>query len=99
MPKQDGLDFGSTLHRLDDTFELHQQTVAGGAHDAALVFSDIRIDDLGAKGLERRASPGFIGRDEPRVGDDIGRDDDLRCTPSSATGFLPRPRNRLYSRI
>jgi hypothetical protein len=43
-----------TLDRdgLDNTWELHQQTVAHRLDDAALVFGDFRIDEFAAVGSE-----------------------------------------------
>jgi len=37
---------------VDDAGELDQEPIAGGLDDAALVASDLRIDQLGAKRLE-----------------------------------------------
>ncbi len=41
-----------TAHRIDDTGKLHQQAVAGGLDDAALVLGDLRIEKLMAQRLE-----------------------------------------------
>ena len=35
-------------HRIDDAGKFHQQAVAGGLDDAAVVLGDLRIDELAA---------------------------------------------------
>ena len=39
-------------HRIDDAGKLHQQAVAGGLDDAAMVLGDLRIEKLMAQRFE-----------------------------------------------
>src|SRR5438094_8656006 len=39
-------------HRIDDAGKLHQHPVAGGLDDAAVVLSDLRIEELAAQRFE-----------------------------------------------
>ena len=39
-------------HRIDDTGKFHQHPVAGGLDDAAVVLSDLRIEELAAQRFE-----------------------------------------------
>src|SRR5689334_19526807 len=41
-----------TAHRIDDAGKLHQQAVAGGLDDAAVMLGDLRIDELMAQCFE-----------------------------------------------
>ena len=43
-------------HRIDDAGKLHQQAVAGGLDDAAVVLGDLRIDELAHACALRRSS-------------------------------------------
>jgi hypothetical protein len=54
------LDLGSAAHRVDDTAELHQQSVAGGLDDAAAMFGDLRVDEFPAMRLQPRKRALFV---------------------------------------
>jgi len=61
--------------RVDDAGEFDQKSVAGGLDEAALVIRDLRIDQLGAQGLETRERAFLVGPDQTRVAGDIGGQD------------------------
>ena len=44
------LHLGGAAHRIDDAREFHQQTIASGLDDAALMLGDLRIDQLRVDG-------------------------------------------------
>ena len=69
------LDFGRASQRIDDAGELDQQAVAGGLDDAAAVFGDFRIDQLGAQRLEPCERPFFVRTHQPRIAGHIGGED------------------------
>ena len=46
------LHFDRAAHRIDDAGKLHQQAVAGGLDDAAVVLGDLRIDEVAAQRFE-----------------------------------------------
>ncbi len=58
--------------RLDDTWELDQDAVAGRLYDAALVLGDLRIDQLAAMGSQPRQRAGFVLAHQAAVAGDIG---------------------------
>jgi len=62
-------------HRIDDTGKLHQHPVAGGLDDAALVFGDLRIDELIAQRLEALERAFLVRPHQPRIPRHIGGED------------------------
>jgi hypothetical protein len=50
-------------------------TVAHQLDDAAVVLCDRRIDDVGAKGLERRMGPRLVPAHHSAVADHVGNHD------------------------
>ena len=48
-------------YSIDDARELHQQAVAGGLDDAAVVFGDFRINELGAERFEALERAFLVG--------------------------------------
>jgi hypothetical protein len=46
------LHFDRAAHRVDDAGKFHQQAVAGGLYDAAVVFGDLQIKEIAAQRLE-----------------------------------------------
>jgi hypothetical protein len=46
------LDLGGTAHRINDTPELDQHSVAGVLYDAPAMLPDFRIEELAKKCLE-----------------------------------------------
>ena len=61
-----------TAHRIDDAGKLHQQAVAGGLDDAALVLGDLRIDELAAQRLEAFERAFLVRPHQPRIPRHIG---------------------------
>jgi hypothetical protein len=86
-----------TLHgdragdRLNDTRELDQDAVARGLDDAALVLSDLWIDQLATMGSEPRDSANLVLTHEASVADDIGGEygREPAFDPLFAQGSLP----------
>ena len=62
-------------HRIDDRAELDDGAVAHQLDDAAVVLGEQRIDDLGAKRLDRGERAGLVLLDQARIADDVGRHD------------------------
>jgi hypothetical protein len=54
------LPFSCTAHRVDDTGEFDQESVAGGLDYAAVVLRDLGIDQRGPKRLEPRQRAFFV---------------------------------------
>ena len=66
------LKFDRPLHRGHDAGELRQQTVAGSADQATMVFGQVGVDQLSAMAVERSARARLVGAYQPRVCDHIG---------------------------
>jgi len=62
-------------HRIDDAGEFHQHAVAGDLDDAALVLSDLGIDQFAPMRLQPRKGPFLVGTHEPAVTRDISGED------------------------
>ena len=62
-------------HRIDDAGKLHQQAVAGGLDDAAVVLGDLRIEELAAQRLEAFERPFLVRPHQPRIPRHIGGQD------------------------
>ena len=60
-------------HRVDDAGKLYQQPVAGGLDDAAAVLGDLGVDQFAPDRLQRRERAFLVGAHQPRIADDIGR--------------------------
>ena len=69
------LHLNSTAHRIDDAGKFHQQAVAGGIDDAALVLGDCRIDELAAQRLEAFERAFLVRPHQPRIPGHIGGED------------------------
>jgi hypothetical protein len=74
------LDLDGKANGLDRAGEFHENTVAHGLHDAAVVFAQFRLDQLAAKGLQPGKRALFVIAHEPAVPGDISRQDG--CQPS-----------------
>ena len=62
-------------HRIDDAGKFHQQPVAGGLDDAALVLGDLRIEKLAAQRLEAFERAFLVRPHQPRIPRHIGGED------------------------
>jgi hypothetical protein len=62
-------------HRIDDAGKLHQQAVAGGFHDAAVMLGDLRIEELAAQRLEAFERAFLVRPHQPRIPRHIGGED------------------------
>ena len=62
-------------HRIDDAGKLHQQAIAGGLDDAAMVLGDLRIEELAAQRLEAFERAFLIRPHQPRIPRHIGGED------------------------
>jgi len=88
------------LHRnrasdgLNDTRKFYQDAVAGRLDDAALMFGDLRVDKFPAMGSEPGKSASLVLAHQPRVSDDIGRENgrESALDPLTAQRFPPRLR-------
>jgi hypothetical protein len=94
------LDFDRAAHRVDDAAKLHQQAVAGGLDDAAMVLGDLRVAQLAPDRLQRGERAFLVRPHQPRPAGDIGGEDrheaacrdhavlpiDSRC--SARSGFI-----------
>src|SRR5689334_12195472 len=63
----------STAHH--DACEFHQQAVAGGLDDAAVVLGDLRIEKLAAQRLKAFERAFLIRAHQPRITRHIGGED------------------------
>jgi hypothetical protein len=66
------LQFHGTAHRVDDTREFRQNSVAGGVDDAAGMLADLRVDELAAMRLETLVGALLVRPHQPRVARHIG---------------------------
>ena len=62
-------------HRIDDAGKFHQQTVAGGLDDAALVLGHLRIEKLAAQRFEAFERAFLVRPHQPRIPRHIGGED------------------------
>jgi len=62
-------------HRIDDAGKLHQEAVAGGLNDAALVLGDLRIEKLAAQRFEAFKRALLVRSHQPRIPRHIGGKD------------------------
>ena len=62
-------------HGIDDAGELHQQAVAGGLDDAAVVLGDLRVEKLMAQRLEAFLRALLVRPHQPRIPRHIGGED------------------------
>jgi hypothetical protein len=66
------LDLDRTGDSIYDTWEFGQRPVAGQLEDTTLVFSNLRVDQLGPERLQSGQRADFIATHEPAVTDNIG---------------------------
>jgi len=59
-------------HRIDDAGKFHQQAVAGGLDDAAVVLGDLRIEELLPQRFEALVRALLVGAHQPRIAGHIG---------------------------
>ena len=85
------LDFNGAVHRVDDTPELDNCTIAGALDDATAMGGDSRVYQVTAEAAQARKGPVLVGSGKPRIADDIGYEDrrDFAGFPHGATP--PRP--------
>jgi hypothetical protein len=69
------LDFNGAVHRVDDTPELDNASVAGALNDPAMMDRDGRVDQVAAQRPEPRQNPVLVGSGKPRIADDVGHQD------------------------
>src|SRR5207245_3395880 len=69
------LHFDRAAHRIDDARKFHQQAVAGGLDDAAVVLGDLRIDELAAQRFEAFERALLVRPHQPRIPRHIGGED------------------------
>ena len=62
-------------HRVDDAGKFHQQAVAGGLDDAAVVLGDLRIEELAAQRFEAFERAFLVRPHQPRIPRHIGGED------------------------
>src|SRR6516165_2614358 len=62
-------------HRVDDAGKFHQQPVAGGLDDAAMVLGDLRIGELAAQCFEADERALLVRSHQPRIARRIGGED------------------------
>ena len=62
-------------HRIDDAGKFHQQAVAGGLDDAAVVLGDLRIEKLAAQRFEAFERAFLVRPHQPRIPRHIGGED------------------------
>jgi hypothetical protein len=82
------LDFNGAAHRVDDAPELDDAAVTRALHDAPMVHSDGRIDQVAAERPQSRQNPVLVGPGEPAIADHI-RAKDRRKFPGLAHGETP----------
>ncbi len=78
-------------HRIDDAGKLHQQAVAGGLDDAAVMLGDLRIEELAAQRFEAFERAFLVRPHQPAVTGDVRRKDcsEPAFDPLSAQDFPP----------
>ena len=87
------LDFGGATHRVHDTPEFREKTVAGVFDHTAPLLGDLRIDQLGEMRPHALVRALFVGAHQARVAGHIGGEDrgetadSGHCSPG-ATKFL-----------
>ena len=69
------LHFDGATHRIDDAGKFHQQPIAGGLDDAAMVFGDLRIDELTAQRFEAFERALLVRPHQPRIPRHVGGKD------------------------
>jgi hypothetical protein len=69
------LDLGGAAHGIDNARKFGQQPVAGGFDDAAVVLSDLRVDQLPAVRLEAFERALLIRPHQARIACHIGGED------------------------
>ena len=69
------LDGDGTAQRLHRAGKLHEEAVAGGLEEPALMRGDERFYNVGAQSPHARQGARLIRADHGRVADDIGRQD------------------------
>jgi hypothetical protein len=65
----------TAAHRIDDAREFHQHAVAGGLDDAAMMFTDFRIEELAAQRFEAFESALLVRSHQQRIPRHIGGKD------------------------
>jgi hypothetical protein len=81
-------------HRIDDAGKFHQQAVAGGLDDAAVVLGDFRIEQLAAQRFEAFVRAFLVRPRQPRVPCHIGGGEDRSQTVSLGHFASPAARRR-----
>jgi hypothetical protein len=61
------LDIDSAPYGVYDTNKFEKHAVAGGLHDAAAMFGDLRVDQFLSMGLELSQRAFFIGAYQPAI--------------------------------
>ena len=69
------LEFDRAANRRDHARELHQQAIAGDAHDAAAMLGDLWIDERAPVSLPLGERAGLVGADKPAVAGHVGDQD------------------------
>jgi hypothetical protein len=62
-------------HGIDNARKLHQQAVAGGLDDAAMMLGDLRIEEFAAQRLEAFERAFLVRPHQPRIPRHIGGED------------------------
>ena len=89
------LDRDRTSHGIHDAGEFHQQSIAGGPDDPAVVAGDRGVDALAPMLLQRAQRADLVDAHEPAVASDIGRQDRRQSALYSRRGHVsPRGPSR-----
>ena len=70
----------TAAYRVDDARKLHQQTVAGGLDDTAVVLGDLGIEELAAQRLKAFERAFLVRSHQPRIPRNIGGEDRGKTT-------------------
>jgi hypothetical protein len=94
----EALNINCAAHRIHDTTELDQQSIAHRFDDTPAMFADFRVNEGAPQLLQPDERPLFIDANQPAVASDIGRQDcgklslralqdsmlqKLRCNPTT----------------
>src|SRR5262249_48813136 len=69
------LNLDAATNSVDDTAKFHENSIAGSLHDASVVDSDCRIDQVASQGAQPRQRAVLVRSSQPAESDDVRRED------------------------